>query len=92
MALEMALLIKFLSHDDSDQTIIATDANRRSLLLKQSGEDWESATGLIDIEHSLFEESFGIHIVEEATQTQWCCMQVIFNQRLRARSLSIRRN
>ena len=62
------LAIKFLSHDDSNQTIIATDANSGDLYYSNNlGKDWESATGLIDIEHSLFEESFGIHIVEEAT-------------------------
>ena len=67
MALEMALLLNFY-HDDSDQTIIATDANSGDLYYSNNlGKDWESATGLIDIEHSLFEESFGIHIVEEAT-------------------------
>ena len=62
------LAIKFLSHDDSNQTIVATDANSGDLYYSNNlGKDWESATGLIDIEHSLFEESFGIHIVEEAT-------------------------
>jgi photosystem II stability/assembly factor-like uncharacterized protein len=62
------LAIKFLSHDDSNQTIIATDANNGHLYYSSNlGNDWEIATGLVDIEHSLFEESFGIHIVEEAT-------------------------
>ncbi len=61
------LAIKFLSHDDSNQTIIATDANNGLLYYSSNlGNDWEIATGLVNIEHSLFEESFGIHIVEEA--------------------------
>ena len=61
------LAIKFLSHDDSNQTIIATDANNGHLYYSNNlGNDWEIATGLVNIEHSLFEESFGIHIVEEA--------------------------
>ena len=62
------LAIKFLSHDDSNQTIIATDANNGHLYYSNNlGNDWEIATGLVNIEHSLFEESFGIHIVEEAS-------------------------
>ena len=62
------LAIKFLSHDDSNQTIIATDANNGLLYYSSNlGNDWEIATGLVNIEHSLFEESFGIHIVEEAS-------------------------
>ena len=61
------LAIKFLSHDDSNQTIIATDANNGHLYYSNNlGNDWEIATGLVNIEHSIFEESFGIHIVEEA--------------------------
>ena len=62
------LAIKFLSHDDSNQTIIATDANSGLLYYSSNlGNDWEIAKGLVNIEHSLFEESFGIHIVEEAS-------------------------
>ena len=62
------LAIKFLSHDDSNQAIIATDANSGLLFYSSNlGNDWETATGLVDIEHSLFEESFGIHVVEEAS-------------------------
>ena len=62
------LAIKFLSHDDSNQTIIATDANNGHLYYSNNlGNDWEIAAGLVNIEHSLFEESFGIHIVEEAS-------------------------
>ena len=61
------LAIKFLSHDDSNQTIIATDANNGHLYYSNNlGNDWKIANGLVNIEHSLFEESFGIHIVEEA--------------------------
>ena len=62
------LAIKFLSHDDNNQTIIATDANNGHLYYSNNlGNDWEIAAGLVNIEHSLFEESFGIHIVEEAS-------------------------
>ena len=61
------LAIKFLSHDDTNQTLIATDANNGRLYYSSNlGNDWEIATGLVNIEHSLFEEAFGIHIVEEA--------------------------
>ena len=61
------LAIKFLTHDGSNETIIATDANNGHLYFSSNlGSDWEIATGLVEIEHSLFEESFGIHIVEEA--------------------------
>ena len=61
------LAIKFLSHDDTNQTLIATDANNGRLYYSSNlGNNWEIATGLVNIEHSLFEEAFGIHIVEEA--------------------------
>ncbi len=61
------LAIKFLSHDDSNQTIIATDAHNGLLYYSSNlGNDWEISSGLVDIEHSVFEQSFGIHVVEEA--------------------------